>query len=522
MAIEQRVTPRNSPALPSRYRVRRRIATGGMASVWCAYDAILSRDVAIKVLAEQFAHDEYGVRRFKREARMAARLSGHAHVVTIYDVGELDVDATVGGRPFIVMEYLAGGTVADALRAGEVTLQDALRWIWEAALALDFAHGRGIVHRDIKPANFLLDRDRTLHAADFGIARIGNEDPITRTGDLFGTAAYLSPEQALGRPATEASDRYALAVTAFELLVGERPFTAEGFAAQARQHIDQPPPRASGGIRDLPRSLDEVLARGLAKRPEQRWGSAREFAVAIERAVLSTAKAPARAPRLRRTRVAPIAPVGQRPIASRSPRVAALAALAAAALGVGIAAGASSGGNPLPVKARSQARSPAQTPPQPPKQAGQSPRPKRQLNYASGVPAAATTPSPTADTLEAQGHQLMAAGNYAAAIPILRRAVGDATPQSLTYAYALFDLGRSLRLAGDPRAAAVILQERLAIPNQTGVVRHELELALQAIGAQVNVTRPPKGSGDGSGPPGKGHGDHGQGHGNGGGNDGGD
>jgi eukaryotic-like serine/threonine-protein kinase len=204
-----------------------------MASVWCADDLVLGRTVAVKVLAERFAHDDMAVRRFQREARAAARVSNHAHVVTIFDVGDLEPEVRGGGpgRAFIVMEYLAGGTVADAIRVGAVRRQEAVRWIREAASALDHAHARGIVHRDIKPANFLLNRSRVLHVADFGIARLMSEDTITTAGELFGTAAYLSPEQALGREATGASDRYALTVTAFELLAGKRPFGAQHFAA---------------------------------------------------------------------------------------------------------------------------------------------------------------------------------------------------------------------------------------------------------------------------------------------------
>ncbi len=274
--------------LPDRYRGRRRLATGGMAAVWCAEDLVLGRTVAIKVLAERFAHDDMAMRRFKREARAAARVSTHAHVVTIYDVGDLEVDprdVESSARPFIVMEYLAGGTVADAIRVGAVRRQEAVRWIREAASALDHAHARGIVHRDIKPANFLLNRSRVLHVADFGIARLVSEDTITSTGELFGTAAYLSPEQALGREATGASDRYALTVTAFELLAGERPFDAPHFAAQARQHIEDERPRASERDRTLPTAVDEVLMRGMAKEPDQRFETAGDFVDALETAL---------------------------------------------------------------------------------------------------------------------------------------------------------------------------------------------------------------------------------------------
>src|SRR5437588_399163 len=145
-------------SIPDRYRLVRRIADGGMGSVWCARDLTLDRDVAIKLLAQRFLHDEMAVRRFKREARTAARLSGHPNVVTIFDVGQGTAEDDEAGRPFIVMEYLAGGTVADALRLGELTRAEALAWLTQAAGALDHAHRRGVIHRDIKLSNFLLDR----------------------------------------------------------------------------------------------------------------------------------------------------------------------------------------------------------------------------------------------------------------------------------------------------------------------------------------------------------------------------
>src|ERR1700759_3309566 len=275
--------------LPARYEPIRRIARGGMATVWCAQDRTLDRQVAIKLLAEPYAHDELAGRRFKREARAAARLSGHPNVVTIYDVGETPGEDGARGRPFLVMEYHAGGTAADALRTGTVNPVNALTWLQQAAAALDYAHRRGVIHRDVKLANFLLDRERVLHVTDFGIAQLGSEDTLTVSGEVLGTAAYLAPERALGQPATEASDRYALAVAAFELLAGERPFTAEHFAAQARQHVEEAPPAASLRNPALPEALDAVLARGMAKRPEDRYASSLEFTDAIEDALAPTA-----------------------------------------------------------------------------------------------------------------------------------------------------------------------------------------------------------------------------------------
>jgi serine/threonine-protein kinase len=512
---------RKDLGLPDRYAALRHIASGGMASVWCARDHALGRNVAIKLLAERFADEADANERFMREARAAARLSGHPNVVMIYDVGETEVD----GRAFIVMEYLAGGTVADALRVDSVRRVHAVKWLTEAASALDYAHSRGVLHRDIKPANLLLDRDRTLHVADFGIARLGTEETITGSGQVLGTASYLAPERAIGEPATAASDRYSLAVATFELLVGERPFTAQHFAAQARQHIEQAPPAASAINRTLPPSVDRILARGMAKRPEERWPSAQDFAQAIESALTEAATRPHRAGALagaarparhaaagrtaipagrtphpsgrtsdtagkRRTspRTGSHPPVAYRQSALRRARIPALVALVAGVIASIAIAGTMGGGGGHPAQSAAsvqhQTSAATHKTEAAPRKPAATPKPKTTPTV-TVTPAAATTPPPTADTLEARGHQLMADGNYTAAIATLRQAVQAADPGSLTYAYALFDLGRSLRLAGDPKAAVTVLYQRLQIPNQTGVVRQQLQLALQALGQKV-------------------------------------
>ena len=270
-------------SLPDRYRVVRHIANGGMAGVWEVFDELLGRPVAIKVLASHLSEDERARRRFEREARAAAGLSSHPHVVTIYDVGERD------GRAFIVMELMRGGTVAERLKAGRAIADEtALRWLREAAGALDAAHDAGVVHRDIKPGNLLLDDRDRLAIADFGIARLAMEDQLTATGQVLGTASYISPEQAVGEPATAASDRYALAVVAFELLTGEKPFRAEHFAAQARAHVEDQPPLATERDSSLPRGVDPVLDRGMAKAPDDRWATAIAMVDALDRAMGSS------------------------------------------------------------------------------------------------------------------------------------------------------------------------------------------------------------------------------------------
>ena len=270
--------------LPERYRVTRHIASGGMASVWEVEDLLLGRIVAVKVLGAHYAADPRARARFQREARTAARVSDHPNIATIYDIGEHANDA------FIVMEHFAGGTVADRLRAarerGErVPLTTALRWLHEAAAGLDVAHAAGIVHRDVKPGNLLLDAQNRLAVCDFGIARLVDDTNMTQTGQVLGTVAYLSPEQALGRPATAASDRYALAVVAYELLTGERPFDGGPPTKQLRQHAETPPPRASQTAPELPSAVDHVLLRGLAKDPNERPRTASTLVDDLERAL---------------------------------------------------------------------------------------------------------------------------------------------------------------------------------------------------------------------------------------------
>ena len=471
--------------LPPRFRVQRHVASGGMASVWAAEDATLGRTVAIKLLAEQFLSDATAAERFQREARAAASLSSHPNVVTIFDVGEH------AGRPYIVMEYMDGGSLADVLRAGRPPRADALRWLEEAAGALDAAHERGIVHRDVKPANLLLDSRRRLAVADFGIARVGVEQSLTSTGIVLGTAAYLSPEQARDGSAGPASDRYALAVVAYELLSGARPFAGSGFAAQARAHLeDDPVPVSDQPAGDVPASADPVLLRGLHKDPDARWPSASAFVQALEGALgepdpMQTAEtevAPTRpllagagaaAPAPRRT-VAP--PVGAAPAAPGErrwgPVFAGLAIVLALVALVGLVAVLSGGGDE-------------------PRTASDSPPAQTQSTDAAAAPAPGDADGSGDATsiaaLNDEGFRLINAGRPADAIAPLEQAVercGDST--ELTCAYALYNLGHALRLAGRPAEAIPILERRLEIPNQQDVVARELELARQEAGVSTD------------------------------------
>jgi serine/threonine protein kinase len=489
-------------SLPDRYKLRGHLANGGMAGVWEAEDQRLGRTVAVKVLSAHLAEDPVNLGRFQREARAAARLSSHPNVVTVFDVGEHD------GRAFIVMERMAGGTLADRLRAGGgggMEIDEILDWLEEAASALDFGHEHGVVHRDVKPANLLLDAAGHLHVGDFGIARIATEDTMTTSGQLIGTAAYLSPEQVKGEPATPASDCYSLGIVAFELLTGRRPFGAENVAAQARQHLEAEPPRASEVRGDLPPAVDPVLSRALAKDPGERWPTCTAFVMALERA-LGQAPAPPPAPRPEppTTRTIPLRPRPAPAVAApappperrRSRRAPLLVLLGALALGAAVAAVLLSGGDGASTTT-------------PGNQAGRStPTHRQSRSVPTSTTPGTTTPtappatSPTTTTttpttsgsasaLEARGHALLAS-DPAGAVPVLQqaaRATGRSTDECLqpaadclTYAYALFDLGHALRLAGRPAEAVPILQDRLRIDNSRATVQAELAAAQAAAG----------------------------------------
>ncbi|MET0561519.1 MAG: serine/threonine-protein kinase [Gaiellaceae bacterium] len=257
--------------LPSRYSSIAHLASGGMGDVYRATDGLLGRTVAVKVLAERHARNPDVRARFTREARAAARLSAHPNVVTVFDVGEHD------GQPFIVMEYLDGGSVHDRIRSTPVAPGLATEWLRQAAAGLDAAHAQGIVHRDVKPANLLLDDEDRVHVTDFGIASAAGLETLTLPGTVLGTAGYLSPEQARGETATAASDRYALGVVAYELLTGRRPYAAETPVTEAFAHLNAPIPSAAEVAPGLPRGVDAVFERALAKEPDARPASAGEL-----------------------------------------------------------------------------------------------------------------------------------------------------------------------------------------------------------------------------------------------------
>jgi len=257
--------------LGGRYRLRRELARGGMATVWEAEDRILTRRVAIKVLHPHLAGDDAFRTRFRREAVAAAKLA-HPHIVTTYDTGR---DADVA---YIVMELVEGTTLARLLKArGPLPVAKAVDVAAQVADALACAHAHGIVHRDVKPANILLREDGHVKVADFGIAKAGAGTDLTRTGVVMGTAKYLSPEQVSGNPADAGSDIYALGIVLYEMLCGAPPFVGDTELSTAVARLTAAPGSLRDRRQDIPRSLEAVVLRSLARDPATRFQSAEEL-----------------------------------------------------------------------------------------------------------------------------------------------------------------------------------------------------------------------------------------------------
>ena len=259
-----------------RYTVLRTLGSGGFGEVFLARDGVLGREVALKVLGRRCADDGGGIERFRREACSAASLS-HPNVVAVHDFGQDPED----GAPYIVMEYVPGVTLADVLKGeGALAPGSAAAVALGVASGLEAAHRRGVVHRDVKPANVLLagaGAFGTVKVADFGVARVVAEDTLTEENAVVGTAHYLSPEQAMGRPAGPASDLYSLGVVLYEMLAGRRPFEAEGAEsplAVAMRHVTEEPDPPSASNPEVPPALDALVMRLLAKNPERRPASA--------------------------------------------------------------------------------------------------------------------------------------------------------------------------------------------------------------------------------------------------------
>ena len=268
-----------------RYRILRKLGTGGMANVYLAEDQELGRRVAIKILNERHAGDEQFIERFRREAKNAAGLS-HPNIVSIYDRGEAE------GTYYISMEYLEGRSLKELILArGPAPIPVAIDYARQVLAALRVAHRQGLVHRDIKPHNVLVDGEGRLKVTDFGIARAGPSQ-MTEEGSIIGTAQYLSPEQAQGAPVTPASDLYSVGIVLYELLTGSVPFMGETPVELAMKHLSKVPEAPSHLRPEIPRDLDLIVMRALAKSPEERYASAEEMDADLARVARGVSVSP--------------------------------------------------------------------------------------------------------------------------------------------------------------------------------------------------------------------------------------
>jgi serine/threonine protein kinase len=265
-----------------RYRLDEPLATGGMGTVYRAFDQNLGRPVAVKVLRSSLVSDPTFIERFRREARAAGALT-HAGVAKVFDYGER------GGEPFIVMELVEGQNLAQRIaERGPLPWREACAIGAQVARALAAAHALGLVHRDVKPANILLDPSGFAKVTDFGIARADQATTLTRTGMVLGSANYVAPEQAQGITVGPAADQYSLGCVLFEAITGQPPYRGANAVAIATQHVDAPVPNPRERLPDLPGHVAALLARALAKNPGERFPSTAAIADALAAACSAT------------------------------------------------------------------------------------------------------------------------------------------------------------------------------------------------------------------------------------------
>ncbi|WP_292712707.1 Stk1 family PASTA domain-containing Ser/Thr kinase [Microbacterium sp. 67-17] len=286
----------DSRVLSGRYRIDESIGRGGMASVYRGYDLTLGRDVAIKILNPELARDAGFRTRFRLEAQAASRMS-HPTIVRVFDAGEETEslpDGTTQPVPYIVMELVTGRLLKDVIEEGPVDAERAVAYADGILEALEYSHRAGVVHRDIKPGNVMVTADDHIKVMDFGIARAVSDSSSTvaETTAILGTAAYFSPEQAKGEPVDARADLYSTGVVLYELLTGRAPFRGESPVAVAYQHVSETPLTPSEINEEIPRALDAVVLRALAKDPYQRYQDAASFRAALTHAL--TGKAPSR------------------------------------------------------------------------------------------------------------------------------------------------------------------------------------------------------------------------------------
>ena len=266
--------------LSNRYRLDAQVGTGGMSTVYRAFDTVLERQVAIKLMHREIAKDSDQLERFRREARAVAQLN-HPHVVGVIDAGEEgDPDHPT---PYIVFEYVEGETLKQRIRRhGRLPIAESIAYAIEVARALGAAHERHIVHRDVKPQNVLVDEEGTAKVTDFGIAYIRSQEGLTADGRVLGTTDYVSPEQALGHSVSGQSDLYSLGVVLFEMLTGDVPFKGENQIAVAMKHVREEMPDVQARRPEVSAALAAVLDRATAKDLGRRYRDASELIADLE------------------------------------------------------------------------------------------------------------------------------------------------------------------------------------------------------------------------------------------------
>jgi eukaryotic-like serine/threonine-protein kinase len=466
--------------LKDRYRLERTLGRGGMAAVWLGHDEVLDRQVAVKVLSDTIASDPGFVERFRREARTAAGLS-HPNLVGVYDFSE------EGERPYLVMQFVPGEDLHSRLARGEGVDCDKLAR--ELLEALAHIHAVGILHRDIKPANIIVEPDGTAKLIDFGIALPADATALTSPGLILGTERYAAPEVMAGQPATERSDLYSCGIVLrscegecsralgalVEWLTSKDPRSRPASARQALERLKRSdvlgqPTQAFDPTFARPRSEPEPVARSAEDEPptrahsttgshRSRWGATAAllaFLVALAAIALVALSGDGDDPGGGGKRAAQVKD-GKRDGSQG-------AAAPAAGSAEGDKTGEAAGSSEAPESAAA-------------------PEPTEDPEATETPPASGADPA-RGSALNEEGFALIQAGEYEAAVPVLEEAVSSFPEgtEELDYAYALFNLGNALRLSGRPEEAIPILEQRLAIPNQTATVEEELEAARDEAG----------------------------------------
>jgi serine/threonine protein kinase len=470
--------------LDGRYRVLRHLGSGGMASVLLCQDERLGRQVAVKRLHADSPADVE--QRFVREARLGALLN-HPNIVSVYDT------ATDSEGVLIVMEYVAGEALSATLKRGPLRPERVGLMVRDLGSALDHLHGHGVVHRDVKPGNVLLRKDGVTKLVDLGIATASDQTRLTSSGMVLGTATYMAPEQLEGGETGPSTDIYALAVVAYEALTGQRARSGRTPLEIAHRIATEPPPDLRERLPDAPAAAAELLEQGMARDPAERPPSAGELSTRLARALEDSATVEETAvlagpPAVPPTRAAPpIEPpppaprppsTGKRPIGAIALALVFLALAGAVAIASVLSGG--DGGDSSQSAVRPE-KKPKKEKKNPPEEQGQTTSteqtpPPEEPEPEPEAPATGIDPARGAE-LNEQGFALMQQGDFAGAVPLLEQAVASypEDSQDIGYAYALFNLGKSLNRSGRSDEAIAFLERRLIFPDQRATVQAELD-----------------------------------------------